>query len=160
MAITAPWGPGTHSCPDPGPRKAPLSRNKDTRVTFLYLCPRDAHSVLKEQGGEEHSPAGEEAPAEGPQQDPGHEGGLAPGLQALAVTHQAPLEEKEGPTTRLRAHGLDLRGQGGRGRPRAGVPRPEHTHHGVPRSLGPGNRHGRGVLVVGLHAPPTASSVA
>lgn len=42
-----------------------------------------------------YSPVGEEAAGKGSHQDPSHEDGLAQGLQALVVTHQAPLEEKE-----------------------------------------------------------------
>ena len=39
---------------------------------------------------------GEEAQDDAPRYGPGHEDGLAQGLQALVGAHQVPLEEKEG----------------------------------------------------------------
>lgn len=130
----------------PQTKESPCLREQGHSCHISVPLSHDAHSVLKEQGGDEYSPVGEEAPGEGPQQDPGHEDGLALGLQALVVTHQTPLEEKEGATTWLSAQGLAGPGwqrevQVGSFQSRTHPPR-------FPRSRGPGSRGGRGVLAV------------
>lgn len=78
------------------------------RLTFLNLLPHSLQLCFEGAGSWEerrHSPIGDEAPDKGAHQDPGHEDGLAQGLQALGAAHQVPLQE-EGAVAQLGGCGI------------------------------------------------------
>lgn len=97
--------PAVTASSGPGPTEPPLVSDLGFHG-MLWTSAPPCSSWLKELEGWRHSPVGEQAPGHGAHQDPGHEDGLGQGLQALVVTHQVPLEEKEAVTYWLRGQGL------------------------------------------------------